>query len=137
MNRLLALTLTFVVLTLTGGVLAGSEELCGTWINMDYAKEGNRSTKVIFNSNGKFEEFRNVDSKFPHIEGTYKITEKWTDSEGNIFYKSQAVNNWDRETKSLHKLSQSGKILEFVWAYDEYPTDVTPRPLYYHKYFRE
>ena len=36
MNRLLALALTVLVLTLTGSVLAGSEELCGTWVNMDY-----------------------------------------------------------------------------------------------------
>ena len=136
MNRLLALALTVLILTLTNGVLAGSEELCGTWINMEYPAH-HKPVKVIFNPDGKFEKFRNADSKYPSLEGTYKITEKWTDSEGNIFYKFQQKDQMERDWKYLCKISESGKILEYVYGNDEYPTEVTPRPGYYFKYFRE
>ena len=135
MNRLLALALTVLVLTLTNGVLAGSEELCGTWINMDYKYP--KPVRVIFNPDGKFEKFRKADSKFPQLEGTYKITEKWTDSEGNIFYKFQQKDQLERDWKHLCKISKSGNILEYVYGNDQYPTEVTPRPQYYFKYFRE
>jgi hypothetical protein len=136
MNRLLVLALTVLVLTLTNGVLAGSEELCGTWVNTGY-DNSHKSMRVIFNPDGKFEKFRNANSKFPQVEGTYKITEKWTDSEGNIFYKFQQNDQYEREWKHLCKISKSGKILEFVYGNDEYPTEVTPQPGYYSKYFRE
>ena len=136
MNRLLALALTVLVLTLTNGALAGSEELCGTWVNIDY-DNSHKSIRVIFNPDGKFMKFRNANSKSPQVEGTYKITEKWTDSEGNIFYKFQQKDQMERDWKYLCKISESGKILEYVYGNDEYPTEVTPRPGYYFKYFRE
>ncbi|MGV7224949.1 MAG: hypothetical protein ACQ9MH_25965 [Nitrospinales bacterium] len=137
MNRLLALALTVVVLTLANSVLAGSEEWCGTWINMDYENNSRRATRFIVKPDGKFEQFRSADSKLPVYEGTYKIDEKWTDSAGNIFYKCQYVDKYGKNIKNLTKLSESGKVLEYVWGYDEYPTEVTPRPGYYSKYFRE
>jgi hypothetical protein len=136
MNRLLALALSVVILTITNIVFAGSEELCGTWINMDYTTHY-KPVKVIFNPDGTFEKFRNADSKFPQVEGTYKLTEKWKDSEGIIFYKFQQRDQFERDWKHLCKISKSGKILEFVYGTDEYPTEVTPKPQYYHKYFRE
>ena len=96
MNRLIVLSLTVLVLTLTGSVLAGSEELCGTWVNMDYDDSSHRPTRVIFKPDGKYEMFRYADSKLPVYELTYKIEEKWTDSAGNIFYKCQYVNKYGR-----------------------------------------
>jgi hypothetical protein len=137
MNRLLALALLAVVLTLSNIVFAGSDELCGSWINVDYKNHFQKPVKVIFNPDGKFEKYRNADSKFPQWEGTYKITEKWTDSEGNIFYKFQQKDQLERDWKHLCKISNSGKILEFVYGNDEYPTEVIPGPQYYLIYFRE
>ena len=136
MNRLLALALTVLVLTLPNSVFADSEELCGTWINVDL--KDSRSVKVIFKPDGKFERFRNnVDSKIPYREGTYKITEKWTDTEGNIYYKCLQSDNHGRQSKHLCKLSQSGKIIEIVWGHNEYPAEVSPRPGFYDKYTRQ
>jgi hypothetical protein len=136
MNRLLALLLIFFVLTLPNSVFADSEELYGTWINVDL--KDTRSVKVIFKPDGKFERFRNdPNAKIPWREGTYKIVEKWTDSGGNIFYKCQQSDNYGRESKHLCKLSQSGKIIEIVWGHDDYPTEVSPRPGYYNKYTRQ
>jgi hypothetical protein len=129
--------LTFAVLALVNGALADSEEWCGTWINMDYDNNVKRAARFIIQPDGKFEEFRSADSKLPVYEGTYKIDEKWTDSAGNIFYKCQYVNKYGSNIRMLHKLSKSGNILEYVWKHDEYPTEVTPGPGYYYKYFRE
>ena len=110
MNRLLALALAVAVLTITSGVLAGSEELCGTWINMDYDDNSHRATRVIFKPDGKYEMFRYADSKLPVYEGTYKIDEKWTDSEGNIFYKFQREDNYGRKPKHLANLANLEKF---------------------------
>jgi hypothetical protein len=137
MNRLLALALTVVVLALTNDVLAGSEELCGTWINMDYDNISKRPTRVIFKPDGKFEMFRTADATIPGGKGTYKITEKWTDSAGNIFYKYLLLANYGVEYKLLCKLSKSGKILEYMQGFDEYPTEITTSLDHYFKYTRE
>ena len=106
-------------------------------VNMDY--EGNRSrpTRVVIKPDGNYERFRNAKSPIPAYEGTYKINSKWTDSAGNIFYKCLHVNRYNNELKFLYKLNKSGKVLEFVYGLDEYPTEVTPRPQYYYKYFRK
>ena len=135
MNRLIALALTIVVLTFTNGVLAEQEKLYGIWINMDY--EYPKPGKFNFKPDSKFERFRYAESKVPYREGIYKIAEKWTDSHGNNFYKIQKVDELDIETKSLFKISKSGKSLEFVWGYYEYPTEVVPKPGRYLKYNRE
>ena len=93
-----------------------NEELYGTWINEKMLPQ-----KVINNADG-FQQYLHVSDSTPFYSGTGGIISKWTDSEGNIWYKTFGTYTGgagDYNGKSftmLEKLSKSATVLEFVWA---------------------
>ena len=145
MKSLLALILCLVLVAISGSALAGGyrrpyvatdkEELYGTWVNMDYGSGyGAYRQKRIINPDGTEEHFGTGTTKKPHRIGRYLITRKWSDPQGDIWYKS----HWVRgstigEGFSLIKISNSGKTLEYVFDTREYPTKIDPE----HDYYRE
>jgi hypothetical protein len=75
-----------------------SEELYGIWVNMDYGKtKSDWPQKIIIYDWGYAEGYLKVTDKDPCIKWagwpgipckwTYTIVDKWTDSEGNIWYR--------------------------------------------------
>ena len=111
-----------------------NEELYGTWINMDYT--GRPPQKTVFNPDGTAGSSASVDFD-PYWKIRYLIVGKWTDSEGNIMYKSHWVGNWREEGFSLYKISNSGDTLEYVFDHDDYPKEIDPKHTYYRKYNRK
>jgi len=136
----LAITLSVALLISAGITLAGSEEICATWINTEYHKgiHHRKLQKRIFSPDGTLREYRDESSPSPDWEGTYTITEKWTDSEENIWYKIKV-------TEPLHgsllyflaRISDSGKTLEFVCHLVDYHKEFDPKHPSYRIYYRK
>jgi hypothetical protein len=142
MKSLLALILCLVLVAISGSALAGGyrkpyfatdkEELYGTWVNKDYVMY---KQKIIFHPHGMQEFFSSAAQKTVIRKARYLITRKWSDPEGNIWYKSHWVYSYPIEGFDLIKISNSGKTLEFVFDYHEYPTKIDPEDDYYRIYY--
>ena len=113
------------------------EELYGIWINTDY-NDSQHPAKFIFKPDGTEVGYAKTDSTHSIYHGEYIITDKWTDSEGNIWYKVFFPIMWrvgmgkDTEpTYHLDKIDKSGNILETVRSGIDYPTELGPDVLLY------
>ena len=143
MKSILALILSIGIFVFATQAIAGEwgyfakdqEELYGTWVNTKYVSS--IPQMIIYKSAGTFNCFKEANSKVPCYGGRYLVTGKWTDSKGNIFYKSNWVGNWGEEAYQITKISNSGKTLEFVLGYDEPPKNIDPENIWYRKYTRK
>ena len=144
MRKLLtALILGAALMVFFGNTLAGekayvpedNEELYGTWVNMDYKPNAHPRQKVI-SYPGEWAAYGSAESETATETGTHKITDKWTDSEGNIWYKCE-VSFTIQKVYELDKISNSGKTWEFVFSYSKYPTKIDPGDAEYHIYHRK
>ena len=143
MKSILVLILSIVLFAFASQVIAGEwgyfakdqEVFYGTWVNMDYF--GSTPQKIIYRPVGTFSCFRNANSDTPDNGGRYLVTGKWSDSMGNLFYKSNWVGDWGEEAYQISKISNSGKTLEFVLSYDEPPRNIDPDNIWYRKYTRK
>jgi hypothetical protein len=143
MKSILALILSIVLFAFAAQVIAGEwgyfakdqEELYGTWVNM--GNFGDTPQKIMNKPVGTFSCFRDANSKVPDNGGRYLVTGKWSDSEGNIFYKSIWVGDWGEEAYQVTKISNSGNTLESVLGYDEHPRNIDPNNIWYRKYTRK
>ena len=136
MKNFLALALSIALLFFTSITFAESDEIYGTWVNMDY-KWGRPPQKVIHKANGTFESFVNADSKVPTWKGTNLIEKKWNDSKGNIWFRMKWSGNWGESGYELAKISNSGITYEYVFSNDEYPKEIDPKHKNYRIYTRE
>ena len=141
MKILSAFMIGAVLVALTGTIFAqdsayipeDNEELYGTWINMEYRAF---PFPKLINYPGDWAAFLSAKSKKVHETGKYTITDKWTDSEGNIWYKTR-VSGVVQKVYQLDKISNSGKTWEFVFSYEKYPTEINPKDADYYIYHRE
>jgi hypothetical protein len=137
------LILVLAVLIIAGSCTTGNkaykkafkEEVVGTWINTDY-ENNNYDAKVVIKPDGMYEGFHNAqDEDFGF--GKITIIDRWTDSEGNIFYKAVVdIISWTNSYE-LWKLSKSGTVFEYVWSYTEYPTEINPNDTGYRILYRQ
>ena len=97
-------------------VAKSSEEIYGTWTN-DKTVNTFHIQKMVVSADG-FKEYANVSSSYPNVEASQQIDSKWTDSNGNIWYKvSGKINTgpWKGQSfKGLEKLGEAGSVLEMV-----------------------
>ncbi len=143
MKLLSTLILGAALVSFTGNIFAeektyvakDNEELYGTWVNMDYKPDAQPHQKII-NYPGRFENFGSAESETAKETGTVTITDKWTDSEGNIWYKETFV-VYGQKFYELDKISNSGKTWEFVYSYSKYPTKIDPKNTNYLIYHRK
>jgi len=113
-----------------------NEELYGTWINMDY-KTGDPPQKLSYKSDGTIASSIYAESRMLMWDTKLQITDKWKDSEGNIWYKGHLVANSGEEGYSLYKISNSGKTFEFIFDNNECPTKITTDHSNYRVYYRK
>jgi len=141
-----------ILIVFAGSAIAGdkvyeptkNEVLYGTWINKDY-KGPQPLPKRIYYPVGIFELLPDKTSTKPDWQGTYRIIDKWSDSEGNVWYKitSKCCKTGLRAKKSyaLYKISKSGSVCEHVSSFYEYPKKVDPKiepgEGHYRIYYRE
>jgi len=127
-------------------VPAENEEIYGTWVNPSYRTGVGElywawfAQKMIYKPGGTLEAYDAV-ADIGHFSAEYKIIDKWSDSEGNTYYK--LYTKWGDKTYGqktvyeLHKVSNSGLTLEYINTYDEYPTEFDTDHPQYHIYNRK
>jgi hypothetical protein len=100
------------------------EALSHTWVSTDKYMPGHPQ-KAVVSPDGKVIYYQQYDDPSPTMPGTLTLTEAWTDREGNIWFK--ASHKWSTETiYLLNKISDSGKMWEYVWSYTDLPDDIEP-----------
>jgi hypothetical protein len=146
------LILVFTVMSIAGScatekkayVAKENEELYGTWVNKEYnSSRSGFYARHIINADGTIQLHATDDSPRVVAINIYIITDKWSDSAGNIWYKAiiterakkEAIGksslNTTEPTYVLAKISNSGKILETVKSGVDYPTELNPDVLIY------
>ena len=95
--------------------------------------------KVILYSDGRFESFKITSNPKADYKAVYKVKEKWTNKEDNIWYEYRLTEkSWDwPDTFYLLKISNSGKIQEYQFELEVYPKKIDPSRLSYCKYYHE
>ena len=144
MKSLLALAFTVTIVAFLGNAVAEekayvpkqNEELFGTWVNPDYGASRTRVKKIVIHPDGRFELFSQLRFKEPYSTKSYKITDKWTDSEGYSWYKV-LQSNPNYEQYQLVRISNSGKTMEFVFDRTDYPTEIDPDSHFYRVRYRQ
>ena len=63
------------------------EECWGTWVNKDYNEDYAKTAKLILNPDETFVLYNRESDTDPYYSGTVTIKDKWTDSNGNVWYK--------------------------------------------------
>jgi hypothetical protein len=119
-------------------VPSSKEVLYGTWINTTYTGHTNAQRIDMFDW-GYWEEYAKVTDTFS-INGTFIIVDKWTDSEGNTWYKEYIrMRNGLYADFELDRISKSGTVWEYVFGYDDFPTadNMNSKNPYYRIYYRE
>ena len=127
-----------------------NEELFGTWTNMSYSGEvserANLPQKQVIDGTG-YHIFRFADDAAQYWTGNEQIVSRWTDSEGNIWYKAYR-GGWNDGTKTLvphtlYKLNKSATAMESVTAIRDtytpgaFPNKIDPKDPSYLAYARE
>jgi hypothetical protein len=125
-----------------------NEELYGTWTNEQNGKGFFNPQKEIV-SPGELKMYHDISDPVPYAESTMGIESKWTDSEGNIWYKTFGTdtagpNKGDR-WQELDKFSKSGKVWERVFSLlgtaefksSYFPIKIDPKAQYYGILYRE
>jgi hypothetical protein len=121
-----------------------NEEIYGTWTNEKMSPQ-----KEIHTADGSKQYLYTSDST-SFYEGTGKTISKWTDSEGNIWYKVLSTFTTPNTYKGqiftvLEKLSKSATVWESVWASPSsdaelknpvYPAAIDPNNSNYRIYYR-
>jgi len=112
----------------------------GTRINEEYNSH-HFPAKYVIRRDGTFDcYFRTTDTKVA-VNGHYVIVEKWTDLEGNIWYKSHTWEGVMVEGKpwryELDKVSNSGKVWEYIALPGDFPTELDENNFHYHIYYRQ
>ena len=138
MKTFFSISLTMALLIIGGVTGAESEEICGTWINKEYKFQPYQ--KRVFNLDGTIKFYRYEDSPDPDFEGSYSIDEKWTDSDERIWYKVKAAGEFHKnqvEYYLLCRITNSGKMLEFVFHISDYHKKLNPNHPTYRVYYRK
>ena len=122
------------------------EEIFGSWVNNEYAnipypRNSGYPQKLTYYRWGYCEFFIKLGDKVP-FKGTSAIVDKWTDSKGNIWYKT-----YDRDPDTrraylcLYKISADKTVLESVWSYTDFPGEddlnLKNTDFYYRIYHRQ
>ena len=156
----LCASIILLVMILLGGYCYGQnyvpkadEVLYGTWTNdnTNSAQMGERS--VTFP--GGYKNYFGLSPNTFFEQGTEQLIEKWTDSEGNVWYKSQATTTYGIvpsgvykgydykgwKFQCLQKFSKSGTVRELMAVHvpefdpNLYPTKIDPTDIEHYKIF--
>ena len=113
-------------------------EIYGTWVNPEYEKQGSYQ-KVVFHPHGKIDFYPAIDSTKSLVHGEFVITNKWTDSDGNVSYTIISRFDWDPLSwyYGLTKISNSGKTSERQRSISDYPSEFDTSNANYRIYYRQ
>lgn len=152
-SRILLLSATVILLSMIPPgakakdkyVPKANEELYGTWINEKNGGDKYNPQKVVVTADG-YTGYSKISDSVPLFAWRLWIDNKWTDLEGNTWYKIFGIGIGDYEgekSQELYKLSKSGTVMEraFVAGMGEfspsyYPTKIDPNSYSYRILYR-
>jgi hypothetical protein len=115
-----------------------NEEFYGIWINPEYNTRTFKAKKLC-KPDGTWYDYSMTTKDSWVGTGEYTINDKWTDANGDIWYKV----TWTSITSTytyyeLAKVSKSGTVKESVYAINNYPEKIDPEDskLHYRIYYR-
>ncbi len=97
------------------------EEIYGTWINEAYT--GTRSQKLIIYDWGYGEAFSKAGDTTLRFRWTMAILDKWTDEEGNIWYKTLERSSYGGRAYELYRISNDNRVLENATKTNGFPSE--------------
>ena len=101
-----------------------SEELYGTWVNEEY-NDSPRSAIWEFKADGTFFKYRKTTDDISYEDGTYTITDKWTESNGDVCYKIfLKIDYLAMSGYELRCINNSGSSMEAASSSSDYPTRI-------------
>ena len=116
-----------------------NEELYGTWVNTDY--DGVEEVQKFINYNwGYTESFELVTDQYVGARSAFYIMDKWTGSEGIIWYKvTWQFRGSPNMRFYLVKINDTEGSWEQVWSYKDFPSesDLTPEHVQYDIWYRQ
>ena len=92
---------------------AEDEEIFGTWINNDYKGRGDKNYMVIMKPDLTYELYSKK-GRPAILKHSYILEKKWTDSDGNIWYRVRKNIPFDYEWQ-LTRISADGKTYEYAY----------------------
>jgi hypothetical protein len=121
-----------------------NEELYGNWTN-EYTGNNDNIQKQVYSASG-WKDYHLLADTVPVDQGTFQIDSKWTDANGNIWYRSYCTQKTGPaagfDSQMLSKLSKSATILEWVYKQSSpyapvsYPTQIDTKSDTYHIFYR-
>jgi hypothetical protein len=133
-----------IVLLLAVSVsLADDVEKCyGTWVNPKYDDNYMKSSIYVIKSDGTWEVSRNTIDKNPNFSGTFRVTDSWIDSEGNLYFKIAIEYKGYGDKDKIHnyelwRLSNTGETFEIEYTNWDYPTEFHVDSYNYRIYYRQ
>ena len=115
------------------------EELHGTWINEEYNSTAYKGKKRLYPW-GYYEDYRPADSEVVLYKGTFVIVDKWTDLEGNTWYKTYyRISGSSTVIHELDKISNNGNTWEYAYTTTHFPSEskLYPDNTRYRIYYRQ
>ena len=113
----------------------------GTWVNYEYRNEGEVGKQIRY-ENGMVDLYLEASDTEMYRKGKIIINEAWTDNEGDVWFKShnfvgEYFEGAEPHTFNLNKISNSRTVLEYIWSYHDYPTEIDPDHILYRIYYRQ
>jgi hypothetical protein len=105
---------------------ASVEEIYGRWINTAYDEDHLYScAKIVVNQTEICVYYNSSSPEYSYIgrQGTYVITDSWSDNKGNSWYRV-CWSNLNGDLYQLWKISNSGTTLELTSRAFEYPIEI-------------
>ncbi len=142
-NYILGLILILAVFASIGSCATGAKsykrdfrkDIVGTWVNSDYNQNDMITAKVVVKPDNTMELYHSESTTWPS-PCTIIIENRWTDSEGNIYYKAEVTHSI-RTVYELWKLNNSKTTWELMWRALDYFTEIDPNNTYYRIYYRQ
>ena len=117
-----------------------TEEIYGNWFNKEYAGDrASRCQKIVLHNWGYGEKWLKIEDEKPKWSWTYFLAAKWTDSDGNIWYR--VLDQWPGWPMEycLTKISKNGTVMETIYDHTKFPSesDLNSNHLSYLTYYRK
>jgi hypothetical protein len=134
-------------------VATADEPLYGTWVNEEYASLGHhhkdwKNVKYVLDPAGRLFRYESVTAADPIVEARLTYHEKWTDRQGNVYYKAEYTSRWypydenpDFIPKShwyvVYRVNAAGNVLESVWNQAKYAEEFSHLAGWYEIHYRQ
>ncbi len=122
-----------VTCTTSRAAVKPDDSFYGTWVNKEYEGRGDLSVKFVHSPTEKTWFWDHLSDPEPIDVAEYVITEAWTDSDGNHWYKARWTTTSNPSTPatpvykgfSLIRTNASGSVYEEAWSQAGYPKELT------------